>query len=455
MKYVISCDWFQVYGHCQSFERAFSYTECSDDDGLYWPLHYDNDLYVVRKVRLVTPIYKDNYVIMRNGVEVAELAQSPRISKMHSLSSSIRLKNRTLYHKGYIKLLYDIMSLLKFSYKGITRLDVCLDCNELYGGRNPRSFVRGLLAKKAGTVGFIYRKGTRKGAAYFERSPMGETYFSSISWGSRTSDYTAKIYNKTQELMEKGDKPWIRDVWRDNGLVSEIAASWYKLEASRKQKLVDNGGTLPYINKEVWRFEISIKANGKPVVEMDTGVLFRLSPKFVDGHKAIQDIFYMWARKAFDFRICTGQKNFRHYPPLQIFPVSSAVPYMPMTLNEEVGSGRMEKIVANKLAEMKKFCYRSDYPMAESIDASEQYFRERSRLKDKYVSLMRDLFNQYDIPSMPTNQMYKELIDKLIYILDPHDPYHDWVEEMYSIMHADGGDEWLWSWLNECENTPA
>ena len=415
---MISCDWLQVFGLCDELTKVLQDNQVIIAGDYYFRATTDNETYYISKRHMVTPIYQDMYYVYIAGEKVAEIGQCPRVPKMHPRSTSIRLDNKVLYHQGYIALLYDLMDAIKFKYKGITRIDLCYDCNWLHNHRNPRKFVRDILTVQAGKNGHIYRKGSRRGNCHFDRSPVGETYFSSISWGSMQGDYTCKIYNKTQEMAEVKTKPWIEDAWKMAGLKSSMDDTWYKTEQSRREKMVKAGRTIEWIDDEVWRFEISIKSEGQDILDMSSGLLFRLSPKFVENQERLEFLFHVWAKKAFAFFICTGQKNYRHYPELKIFEYEKEITYKPLHMSNKVGTGRTERLVARKLQELKLSVTYSDPLLASEIDGCEQYFRERATLKDNYVSLLRDLFNQYELPQLPTNEDYREMIKDIRYLVD-------------------------------------
>lgn len=416
-KYMISCDWLQVYAHGKKLHQTFENEYLVINGEGWFRIAVESDVFYVKRKDMFTPVYIDVYYVYQDGIKIAEVCQNPRVPMMHPDSTSLRLDNRVLYTQGYIKLLYTLLDALKLYYKGITRIDLCYDCNWLHNHRNPRKFVRDIVTIQAGTKGHIYRKGTSKGTLHFDRSPVGEAYFSSISWGSYKGDYTCKIYNKTQEMCEVKTKPWIMESWEIAGLKNTIDESWFKLEKDKKEKLIKAGKTMQYIDDEVWRFEISIQSRGKDMLDMTTGLLFRLSPEYVENQERLEFLFHQWAKRAFDFYISTGQKNYRHYPQLTVFENGTETIYKPIHLSNKMGAGRMEKVVANKLSQLKQAVLISDPILATEIDSVEVHFRERAGLKQHYVPLLRDLFNQYEIPVLATNEEYRIMLHELVYIV--------------------------------------
>lgn len=62
-------------------------------------------------------------------------------------------------------------------------------------------------------------------------------------------------------------------------------------------------------NKDVWRIEISIKADMTNIVKLDTGETFRLTTDRLKLSTDIQNIFYTYAARYFSFKINDGKKT--------------------------------------------------------------------------------------------------------------------------------------------------
>lgn len=122
-----------------------------------------------------------------------------------------------------------------------------------------------------------------------------------------------------------------------------------ELPEDKKKRKIENDGLTEYIEKHVWRFELSINSQGTDILNMKTGELFRLSPEYLDHYDNIRKIFFIYAGKYFDFRINTGQKRIRDYRPLKLFENSPEVTSKPYYLSKCADTGRIEKICYNRL----------------------------------------------------------------------------------------------------------
>lgn len=155
----------------------------------------------------------------------------------------LRLTNRACYVEDIIKSLDLFMQLHGYEFKAITRVDVCLDLVRFDSGDDPQSFVRRYLKRKYSKInqGNIHAHG--------EDRWTGQSW-NSVSWGKPTSMVSTKFYNKTIELKEVKDKPYIRQAWFESKLIDN---PYSILQRTSK-------GLQPVY---VWRLEFSIKSSLK------------------------------------------------------------------------------------------------------------------------------------------------------------------------------------------------
>lgn len=336
--YCINVDWLQCYCKNQGCTGEGTY---NGQMGTYHVVNSGkqsklwNEIYVVRRE-------KDT------GLDLATLCLSPRSKVMERNAASLKLHNRVLYHANYIAVLYDIISTLQLEYVGITRLDLAFDCNYLRGGMRVDAFLMDYMFHAPFCAGHIIRSGSRRVIINATRGGNGATAINAMRWGSPSTDIGAYCYNKSLELLEVKDKPWIREVWENAGLVNAWnKEQWDELKESDRAKIIGAGETNQYIATPVWRFEISIKGHGKDLLDMSTGELFRLSPRFLDTQAKVEQLFYQYADKVFDFRISTGQKQIKNYERMQIFEDWNRTPVRPVKVNLFADTGRIEKVAAN------------------------------------------------------------------------------------------------------------
>lgn len=339
-KYCISVDWLQVY--CLN--------NLSDVPQVGYA---DLKEFATKKTDRVTPLWTEVYTVYMGSTEVAEYCRFPRSSAMDAKGCTIKLHNRILYSAQFITILRAVIKFLQVSYVGVTRLDLCYDCNFLHGHRSVHDFLFQYFVHAPYCSGHIIRNGSRKVQVNATRTTHGATTISAMRWGSKSSAVGVYCYNKSLELLEVHDKPWIRDAWENAGLVNDYDADgWDTLDERKKQDIKDGGKTDTYIKTAVWRFEISIKSEGKDILNLSTGQLFRIDLSYITTQEHIEHLFYIYANKYLDFRESTGQSEIRNYPKVCIFEVRGNAQLKPIHVNKFHDSGRTEKIAANRLRKL-------------------------------------------------------------------------------------------------------
>lgn len=313
----------------------------------------DSDsIYMVRE-DISTSLWTEVYGVYRGKLKVAVLCRAPRSSAMDPKGCTLKLENRVLYSKEWLPILRSILTNLQLQYKGITRIDLCYDCNKLAGGRSVGKFLYDYATAAPYQEGHIVRVGSRRFAFHGIRNRGGAMEVNSMRWGSQGSDIGAYCYNKSLEMIEIKEKPWILDKWEANGLINEWdMGAWQKLSDARKKFEIEDGKSADYVHVPVWRWEISVKAHAKDLLDLDTGELFQLSLDYIEQQGAIERLFYIYAAKAFHFRMSTGQKTIREYPDLTIFERKVEVSQCPHFVSRFLDSGRTEKVCYNVLKRM-------------------------------------------------------------------------------------------------------
>lgn len=377
-KYAISLDWMQYY--CErspwAIPSSFATTKGS---------------YEVEKQSYSTNLWLDVYIIKHRGREFATLCCNPRNGGMPERGCTLKLANRVLYSHEWLTESRAIMVEMGLRYKGITRLDVAYDCNVLAGGRSVPSFLMQYFSHAPYCEGHIIRSGSRKVTINATRSNKGSVEISAMRWGSKGSDIGAYCYNKSLELREVKDKPWIRETWEKAGLIDSFnEVEWAKLSEKEKQRKIEQGDVTSYVEKPVWRFEISIKGHGKDLLNIDTGELFKLDINYFEQQNAVENLFYTYAAKVFDFRMSTGQTTIRNYPPLKVFEMSKEVTERPVRVSLLADTGRTEKMIVNRLEALQ-----STYGDVSSVDRAAMeatlcFIREISGTKMRIAKLKKE-----------------------------------------------------------------
>lgn len=223
--------------------------------------YYRNKGYQVREREYGTRVYKEMFELLnQNGDPVLEVRRNPasgdsEFSGLVPESCHLRLPNWILYQDNPVRYLMDVVLQHGYIFKSIFRIDIALDFQYFDTGEDPATFVRRYLKGR-------YRKINQCNLTAHGEDNWNQCDWNSLSWGSRKSMVSTKLYNKTKELKEgKSSKPYIRTCWMLAGLVDN-PLSLTKRKADGTMEPVD-----------IWRLEFSIKSScdGFVVIEMQKG----------------------------------------------------------------------------------------------------------------------------------------------------------------------------------------
>lgn len=340
--YCISVDWFEVccYG-----------APINQGDHIVKGMKYQ-----VVDEQKSTRVFKKLYKVTHRGLDYFYIQQEPISSALKRGLTLVKIANRVLYSEKYVSLLLDFLKYFRLQYKGVSRLDIAYDCNYFYNGRSPKKFLHDYICKPLEERGGIYLANVKKHVAFFEKSISSNAKYSYVKFGMGTGGRSAYMYDKSVELREVKDKPWIRKMWADNGLVDDEKT-------------------------HVWRSEISIKAQGKQLLSLDTGELFALHPTFLDTYEKICKLFHFYASKAFDFRINEGQKNRRNFPPLRLFDTTIDITCVPRKISIAADTGRSEKVCRNTLERVSRTYVDLSDSVRHSLAAAIEFMGNISAIK--------------------------------------------------------------------------
>jgi len=293
MKKSISVDWLQIYVDATNLQFDKMYK---------WQLQ----TYQTKQFRKV-------YIVSYKNEELCTCVSEPTSKIIPPWAMIVKFSNRQLYGQDYCHVVDCFLEQNNLIYKSITRIDIAADFNYFYNSLCPHSFIDRFV------------KGTylKNGRGKF--SLIGEQHFQNsyeyLRFGSKTSEINVYLYNKTKELQEVQDKPYIRENWRLSGINENVT---------------------------VWRLEISIKNKGTEYVDIETGELQKLTYKKLKDTEYLSDIYFSYLDKYFQFKVNDGTKNKSRMKKLQLFD-NQPIKLLPIYLPQTTGSNVTDKIFLKKL----------------------------------------------------------------------------------------------------------
>lgn len=231
-----------------------------------------------------TPQYNEVITLCAEGKKMIEVRRDPK--SCHSKGGilpdracHIRLTNRSCYLPDPVGYLISFLEKHHIQYVSTKRMDICLDFNHFDRGDDPARFLMKYAQNK-------YAKMHQTRLHPHGNDEWQCKRYNSIKWGSDMSQINTKLYDKTLELEQKTDKPWIRDAWKAAGLDTR---------------------------KHVWRVEFSINSDLKNLVREDDGSLLNIEIMQFRTREQVLNLFFMLADRYFDFRYVekTGTGRFK------------------------------------------------------------------------------------------------------------------------------------------------
>lgn len=319
----INIDWLEVY----ALEDSSVYP-CNSD-------YFRSKNYDVTERDYGTRVWREMFTINdSHGNPFVEIRRNPASTLgdngglFPQESCHIRLSNFACYAKDPIGDLRAFMLQHHYTLVKIFRIDIALDFKVFDDGDKPDRFVRRYIEGR-------YSKVNQSNLSAHGTDTWQQRTFNSLSWGALKSMVSTKLYNKTLELQQTHDKPYIRYAWYLAGLITD------PINGTCKE--ADGSITKP----DIWRVEFSIKASGKKWVVLQDASMHKKTELFVphtldcyDSRERLLTAFANLARCYFHFKVyepdkrkdrCKDKVLFRFTPSDTAYTLTGNVSSRPAT----------------------------------------------------------------------------------------------------------------------------
>lgn len=317
--FIFAVDWFQIYCH-----RHAPIEQGSVFHGVSLSPYGVRAEYSCDKGEELSPLFNKHILITWKKRKIAHLNFEPRPSSLHPDSAMLKVDNRLLYEPNWLFYLKDVCAALQLEIRNVSRVDLCADFVEFCEGRQPLNFVKSYMqVARKGHPSFV-RCGSNKFCVYGRKS-MSELAFEYVRWGSRDSEVCTYLYNKSKELRDKNDKPWIRERW----------------EALRGSDE----------SRDVWRIEFSINSQGLKIMSVSDAMIFDLFIDDFSTFEKVKTLFYVYAEKYFKFRVFEAgeTRKMRELPFANLLPPEGSNEFQKVTVSRSNESGHTELVIFNRL----------------------------------------------------------------------------------------------------------
>lgn len=208
-----------------------------------------------------TRLYKEMFTIFVEGQPFVEVRRSPSSSGSATASKffdpracHIRLCNRTCYCNNAGELMRDFLDAHGYVFQNLCKIDLAMDFEKFDSGDVPAKFLERYLKGR-------YSKVNQCNLSVHGKDEWDGRLYNSVSWGSKSSPVFTRFYDKTMELKESKDKPYIRQAWASCGLVDDFI------------QLTKVGEDGVVYKPRIWRLEFSISSSVKHWVCFDVDTL--------------------------------------------------------------------------------------------------------------------------------------------------------------------------------------
>jgi len=290
---IISIDWLQVYCSGANFQQSSCYE---------WKLQ-----------NFQTKQFRKLFEVYYRGEEFCTVVSIPTSPIIPPDAVIVKFKNRQLYGTDIIEIAKLFLEQNGLIYKSITRLDLAIDFNKFQNGLLPSTFIDKFMKCEFLKIG--RGKFTLIGEQKFKH------VYQYLRFGQKTADVNVYLYNKTTELNQVQDKPYIRKLWALMGLD---------------------------LTKDIWRLEISIKGSGTHYVDTTTSEATKIDLSSLDDSEYLSNVYKSYIHQYFRFCQNDGQCNKNRMKEVCLFDNMHGT-FKPLYLPRTTGSNRSDKIFVKKL----------------------------------------------------------------------------------------------------------
>lgn len=295
------------------------------------------------------------FTVYEKGFPFIEVRRSPYSLKENGGIFKIgdchlRLSNRACYSTSPIDDLRHFIIAHNYTYKSISRIDLCLDFNVFDRGDKPEKVLNDYMEGKISKI-------NQCNIGAHGKDRWDGRVWNSLKWGSPNSMVSTKLYNKSLELKETKDKFYIRDQWKAAGLRDDIP---------------------------IWRVEFSISSDLKGFVKLDTGELINNLLTDYDTREKCLFRFHALAARYFHFKYVEYQDNGKlrrkdRCKDKILFKISKDEQvYKPAQLTLQTEPTRTDKMIMRRLYRL-QFDFKVPAREAEAIGIIINFFNRHMR----------------------------------------------------------------------------
>lgn len=324
-RHVVNVDWLQFH--------------CFDMRGDVEP-----KLCRLRALNMGVKFFGCAHEVIYNDEILATLYTEPKGGVLQSNSCSLKVYNAVLYREDAETLIDMMFADLRIIPHNVTRLDLCADSIAFVCGMMPEAFLREVMAGRIVP--------NAKSKFHIIGSSNGGLHPETLRLGSRKSSIGAYLYNKTKELNEVHDKPYIRECWPTEWTTS---------------------------GADVWRVELSMHDSKFSAVD-ECGELFEVANwrKLFNQQDAVA-IFDMLCHRWFSFKYRGIDSNKSRWKDVALFTTERGETRR-VRMSEKSETDRATRMTASAIIRTKFGSKGVSDEVSDALDTLAQYMTEYKNL---------------------------------------------------------------------------
>lgn len=258
----------------------------------------------------------------------------------------VKFDNWVLYDEKFWTIYSDIIEELRINSVKISRLDICKDFNYFYNKRNPKNLIKGFL------TGDLIKLGKSKYSVWGETNER--LTYDYLSFGKKSSTLNVYLYDKSKELNQVKNKPWVRNKWVQYDLDQQLP---------------------------VYRLEFSIKKSEIGLINKTTGeeVKFTVNDIFIE--ESLNLLFDTLLSKYFHFKIYSGNSNVSREISVKLFE-NETFDEIAWEVEDSLETNRSDKIFLKKLDNLYSELRTDDLALFKAIENIRNVFSTRKNLTE-------------------------------------------------------------------------
>lgn len=292
-----------------------------------------------------TRFYHRRGYIEYNGIQFITFQSNPRIASLNTNLAILKLCNRFLYADSGLTLLSTFLSENSIEFIAFTRVDISIDFTRLATGDTGGEFIAKVVN------GYYLLSSARKVSL---SGTVGRSFTANyIRVGALTSDVVWYCYNKTLELKEVKDKPYIRECWNNAGIDASI---------------------------DVWRIEFRLRGRALSSLFADFAVQGSSMWSILRDYSVITSIASTCFTRYLLLKYPSLDTNLSRHQSVVLFDLESAYEF-PSVDYSSIPSNRSDKIFARKLYMHFRRMYSRNITLAYSCESVYLQFVEKANLR--------------------------------------------------------------------------